>query len=221
LLPFIENGVVLEQFRIRLRKRRFALALGRICPEKGFHLAAEAAAEADCPLVVAGEIFRYRAHQEYFTNQLAPRLDGCRRFVGPVGLARKRRLLAGACCLLVPSLVPETSSLVSMEALASGTPVIAFPSGALPEIIEHGRTGFVVDGPREMARAIREVHRIDPEACRSAARKYFSAERMIGEYLTLYNQLATQSRSRRVDVWTAASRGAHLFPGSQTALRGF
>jgi glycosyltransferase involved in cell wall biosynthesis len=198
LLPHVDNGVPLEEYRTTVRKRGFALALGRICPEKGFHLALDAAMEADVPLIVAGEIFRYRAHEEYFWKEMLSRLDGrCRRFIGPVGLARKRRLLAAARCLLVPSLVPETSSLVSMEAMACGTPVIAFPSGALPEIVEHGRTGFIVENAREMAQAMRRVGSIDPEACREAARRRFSAARMIGEYLELYGRLA-QTGSRRM-----------------------
>lgn len=201
LLPFIENGVPLDRLATHVRKRDFALALGRICPEKGFHLALEAAQLAEFPLVVAGEIFRYRAHEEYFENEMMPRLDGClRRFVGPIGLPRKRRLLAAARCLLAPSLVPETSSLVAMEALACGTPVVAYPSGALPEIVEHGRTGFIVESPREMADAIRHAASIDPAVCRAAARERFSAERMIRQYLSLYQRLARANASRTMEA---------------------
>ena len=200
LLPHIENGVPLERFRSSVHKREFALALGRICPEKGFHLALDAAAEAKTPLLVAGEVFRYRAHEEYFCREIVPRLNGgTRRFLGPVGSARKRRLLTAARCLLVPSLVSETSSLVSMEALACGTPVIAFPSGALPEIIEHGRTGFLVNDAHEMAEAMHRVNRINPDDCRRAARARFTADRMILRYLTLYEKLA-QTRSSRSEV---------------------
>jgi glycosyltransferase involved in cell wall biosynthesis len=202
LLPHIDNGVPLEAFEPRVSKRNFALALGRICPEKGFHLALDAAAEAGIPLLIAGQVFPYREHQEYFATEIAPRCEGRSgaRFIGPVGLARKRRLLAAARCLLIPSLVPETSSLVGMEALASGTPVIAFPSGALPEIIEHGRTGLLVDGPHEMARAIRQIDRIQPSVCRAAARERFSADRMIGQYLSLYERLARHGANKTVQA---------------------
>ncbi len=191
LLPHIENGVPVERFRAPVKKRNFAVALGRICPEKGFHLALDAAAQAQVPMIIAGEIFRYRTHQEYFAHELQPRLDGiARRFIGPVGFRKKRRLLAAARCLLVPSLVRETSSLVAMEALACGTPVIAFPSGALPEIVDHGRTGFLVRDVREMAEAIREIGSIDPGECRRAAEQRFSAERMIADYLRVYQHLS-------------------------------
>ena len=111
-------------------------------------------------------------------------------------MARKRRLLAAARCLLIPSLVPETSSLVAMEAMACGTPVIAFPSGALPEIVEHGRTGFIVDGPKEMAAAIRHAGRIDPEVCRQTARERFSADRMLRDYFAIYRGWPSARRSR-------------------------
>jgi glycosyltransferase involved in cell wall biosynthesis len=192
ILPYVENGVPLDNLRTHVRKRDFALSLGRICPEKGFHLALEAAIEAGSPMIVAGEIFEYRDHEEYFWREMLPRLNGkTRRFIGPLTMARKRRWLSAARCLLVPSLVPETSCLVAMEAMACGTPVIAFPSGALPEIVEHGRTGFIVDGPKEMAAAIRHAGEIDPEVCRQTARERFSAERMLDRYLDLYHRLAT------------------------------
>ncbi|NHV87620.1 glycosyltransferase, partial [Escherichia coli] len=83
------------------------------------------------PLLVAGALYPYPAHVDYFEREVRPLLDATRRFVGPVGFARKRRLLSAARCLLVPSLAAETSSLVAREAAACGTPVVAFPSGAL------------------------------------------------------------------------------------------
>jgi len=190
LLPEIENGVAVESLAARHAKRRFALALGRICPEKGFHLAIEAAARAALPLLIAGEVFPYPDHRRYFATVIAPRLGDSTRFLGPIGFARKRRLLTAARCLLMPSLAAETSSLVAMEALACGTPVIAFPAGALPEIVEHGKTGFLVANAGEMAEAIAAVGNIDPEACRAAARARFSAERMARRYFALYEALA-------------------------------
>ncbi|MDQ4136112.1 MAG: glycosyltransferase family 4 protein [Pseudomonadota bacterium] len=195
LLPPIENGVPVETLAARHAKRPFALSLGRICPEKGLHLAIEAAKRADIPLIIAGEIFGYEAHQRYFTEEVQPRLDARRRFVGPVGFARKRRLLTAAQCLLVSSVVPETSSLVAREALACGTPVVGFRKGALPETIEHGRTGFLVDTVEEMAESIPLARDLDPDLCRSVARQRFSLEAMTARYLELYERLANPDRS--------------------------
>jgi glycosyltransferase involved in cell wall biosynthesis len=190
LVPYIENGVPVEEFRTSVRRRGYVTVMGRVCPEKGFHLALDAAARAGVPAVAAGAVFGYPEHREYFERQVRPRLDARRRFVGPAGPARKRRLLAGARCLLVPSLAAETSSLVAMEALACGTPVVAFPAGALAEIVEHGRTGFLVRDAGEMAAAIGEVGKIDAAECRRVARERFSAGRMTCEYLGLYERLA-------------------------------
>ena len=198
MLPPVENGVPVEELSLRLRKRPYALALGRICPEKGFHHAADAARKAGVFLGIAGEVFRYEAHERYFREELLPRLDDRRRYLGPVGFRRKRRLLSGARCLLVPSLAPETSSLVSMEALACGTSVIAFRSGALPEVIEHGKTGYIVDDVDEMAEAIRAVEVIDPEVCRETARGRFSLTAMADRYFTLYKQLAQAPATRSI-----------------------
>lgn len=200
LLPDIPNGVRLEHYRPRRHKRAFALTLGRICPEKGYHVAVEAAVRAGGPLLVAGRAFGYEAHTRYLEEVLLPLLcaEGGppRRFLGPIGLARKRRLLAAARCLLVPSLVQETSSLVAMEALASGTPVIALRSaGALPEIVEHGRTGFLVDDVAEMAEAMARVGRIDPAECRRAAEERFSAERTAAAYLATYRRVVRAARA--------------------------
>ncbi|MGE5647490.1 MAG: glycosyltransferase [Acidobacteriota bacterium] len=194
-LPGVEtiaNGVPVALFNAGVPRRDFALALGRIAPEKGTHIAATAAELAGIPLVIAGEVYRFPEHERYFREQILPRLSDTVRLAGPVGFQRKRRLMAAAGCVLLASQAPETSSLVAMEALACGTPVIAYPAGALAEIVEHERTGFLVRTPGEMAFAIRAAGRIDPEECRAAARRRFSAAGMVERYFALYRQLSQE-----------------------------
>jgi glycosyltransferase involved in cell wall biosynthesis len=192
LVSSIPNGVPVDALsQVRHACRHYALMLGRICPEKGQHLALQAAHRADIPLLLAGEVFPYSDHQAYFEDCVRPLLDRHRRYLGPVGFNRKRRLLSAARCLLVPSLCPETSSLVAMEAMACGTPVIAFPSGALPETVEHGCTGFIVDNADDMAAALQEVVAIDRQHCRRTAAARFSLPRMTNAYLELYERLVT------------------------------
>lgn len=187
LLPPIENGVDLDY--PRLTRRGYALFIGRICPEKGVHHALDAAKTADAPLLIAGEVFPHAAHQAYFAQEVRPRLDARRRWLGPVTGARKRRLLAGARCVLIPSTAPETSSLVAREAAAAGTPVISFRLGALPHTVEDGRTGRVVDDVAGMAAAMAGIEDLDPELCRAVARERFSLRRMTDDYLALYRRL--------------------------------
>jgi glycosyltransferase involved in cell wall biosynthesis len=192
MLPPISGGVPVDRLRARHAKRNFALTLGRICPEKGIHLALDAAELAGVPLLIAGQVFPYPYHQAYFDEQIRPRLGPRARFLGPVGFVRKRRLLSAARCLLVPSLVAETGSLVAMEALACGTPVIAFSAGALADIVEPGSTGFLVSDAREMADAIAAAGTMDPERCRQAARERFSLDRMVEQYVAVYERLAAR-----------------------------
>lgn len=186
----VPNGVPVAALAGAARAPRcYALMLGRVCPEKGQHLALDAAIAAGVPLLLGGEVFSYPAHKAYFAREVVPRLDRTRRFLGPLGFARKRRLLAGARCLLVPSLAAETSSLVAMEALACGTPVIAFEAGALPEIVAHGRTGFIVRDTAGMAAAIAASGQLDRAACRAEAAERFAEQRMTNAYLALYGRL--------------------------------
>jgi len=193
LLAPIENGVRFEDLSIAVRKGKFALALGRICPEKRFHLAIEACVRASMPLLLAGAIYRWPEHQHYFEEEIAPRLDADRRWIGRIAGDRKRRLLGAARCVVVPSR-DETCSLVAMEAIAAGTPVVAFRVGALPEVVDHGVTGYIVDDVYEMAEALRMVDRLDPERCRAIARQRFDIRRSTEKYVSLYYRLAAHEK---------------------------
>lgn len=198
LLPPIPNGVRIPSGWNQGAREGFALAMGRICPEKGFHLALDAAAAAGMPLLLAGEVFPYEEHITYFEREIKPRLDSNRWFIGTASLAEKQKLLAQARCLLITSTVPETSSLVAMEALASGTPVVAFPVGAIPEIIANGQTGFLVNDTAEMSQALQAVDSLDRAACRAHAETEFSADRMGRRYLELYDRLIDTARLLRL-----------------------
>ncbi|MDW6023578.1 glycosyltransferase [Mesorhizobium sp. BAC0120] len=202
LHPPISNGVDVERLSARHARRNFALILSRVCPEKGIHLALDAARAADLPLLIGGQVYRYEAHERYFDDEIRPRLDARRRFLGPLGFERKRRFLNAARCLVVPSLAHETSSLVAMEALACGTPVVAFPNGALPEVIDHGRTGFLVRDTAEMAHAMKVAGMLDPDLCRSTAERRFPLHRMILSYMDAYRALAAV-KGERPDLATA------------------
>jgi glycosyltransferase involved in cell wall biosynthesis len=196
IVAVIENGVRLDRFGPARKKGDYALGLGRICPEKAFHLALDAAARAGIACWLAGTVFAYPTHREYFAQFIRPRLRPGHRFLGAVGGRRKRALLAGAKCLLIPSQVPETSSLAAMEALACGTAVIAFRSGALEEIIDHGWTGFLVDDLQEMASAIAKAAAIDPLRARAQVAARFSADETARKYLELYHRVARGDRRR-------------------------
>ncbi len=193
LLPTIENGVPNLASFPQIRRRGFAVTLGRICPEKGTDTAIRAARAAGVPIVVAGQTFPYEAHVRYFEEQIKPLLRRpCARFIGQVGPRAKRRLLSAAACVLIPSNVAETSSLVAMEAAMCGTPVVAFRMGALSEIVEHGHTGYLVDTEAGMAEAISRCSAIDPRACREVARHRFTEARAQAEYLRMYEGLVNE-----------------------------
>ena len=199
--PVIENGVDVAPPE-NGAKQDFALVMGRICPEKNAHTALEAGTRARTRVIIGGQVYPYRAHQQYFEEKIEPLILGSRppadhQFAGPLMQDRRQSLLQQAKCLLHPTLAPETSSLVAMEALAAGTPVVAFRSGALPEIVEDGVTGFVVDDAEQMAEAIGRVHTISSETCRTTAQRRFSKQRMIQQYFDLYHRILREGpRSR-------------------------
>ncbi|MBV8673208.1 MAG: glycosyltransferase [Acidobacteriaceae bacterium] len=199
-VPVIPNGVEIPA--LTQKSGDFAIVLGRICPEKNQHVALEAGFRAHIPVLLGGQVFPWRDHLAYFQQKIQPLIENPNsvrhKFCGPLLPQRKQSLLAQAKCLLHPTLAPETSSLVAMEALAAGTPVIAYPSGALPEVVEHGVTGYLVDSVESMAEAIGRIDAIRPEVCREAAEQRFSKKRMVRQYFELYEELVEAHSHRRV-----------------------
>ncbi len=170
-------------------KDDYLLWVGRMTPGKGAHRAIEVARRAGRRLVLAGPI--QPGQEEFFRKEVEPRLRAPGiSYIGEVGGERKRKLFAGARALLMPIRWPEPFGMVMVEALACGTPVIAFPEGAAPEIVEHGVTGFLVADEREMAAAVSRLDLIDPRRCREAAEERFDADRVAAAYERIYRRVA-------------------------------
>ena len=191
LLPdIVQNGVQIPISINRKKNPKFAFSLGRICPEKGYHIAIDAAKKAQVPFILAGEVFNYTDHIDYYQSEIKPRMDSVDyRFIGKIGSIQKKYLYNNALCVLIPSQIEETSSLVAMEALAHGTPVIASGRGALGEIIQDGFNGFLVRTVNEMAEAIGKIHLIDAKNCFSTAKEKYDRQLMTNKYLEIYEKL--------------------------------
>ncbi len=205
LMGVAPNGVALDRFHPNYGPRTGLLWLGRVCEEKGPHLALEIARLAGEPITLAGQVYPLSYHQKFFRERVLPELRRASeaRFIDSPSLEEKRSLLREARALLVTSQVDETSSLVAMEAAASGTPVIAFRRGALPELVRQGVTGYLVDSVEEAARAIRDLDRISPLCCVRHARANFSSARMAQSYAAFYAEILDPRSVPRAQSWRA------------------
>jgi glycosyltransferase involved in cell wall biosynthesis len=166
----------------------YVLFLGRIAPDKGARRAILAARAAGVPLLLAGKM-REVWEREYFDERVRPLLGPDVEYLGEVPHERKLELLAGARALLFPIRWPEPFGLVMIEALACGTPILAFPEGAAPEVVEHGVTGFLCEDEDDMASAILKADLLDRASCRATVEGYFSTERMVREHLELFEEV--------------------------------
>jgi glycosyltransferase involved in cell wall biosynthesis len=193
-LGVIENGIEVEAFPFTKKKSEYLLWLGRICEEKGPHLAIAAAQQAGMQLVIAGQVYPFRYHQDFYAREIREHLNGRIRFVDTPTLEQKVKLLANARALLLTSTAEETSSLVTMEAMACGTAVVAVRRGAFPEVVADGETGFVVDSIYDMAQAVGQLDRISSEACRARVERHFSASRMARDYEELYHRVQLSAK---------------------------
>jgi glycosyltransferase involved in cell wall biosynthesis len=161
----VPNPIAVDRWPFQTEKDDYLLWIGRMDPVKGAHRAIEAARLASRPLVLAGPVQTGQA--DYFHEQIEPQIDDRRvRYIGEVGGIAKQQLFAHAAALLMPVRWDEPFGMVMIEALACGTPVIAFPEGAATEIVIDGHNGMLVADETEMARAVGHVGAIDPSRCR-------------------------------------------------------
>jgi glycosyltransferase involved in cell wall biosynthesis len=162
--------------------------LGRISPEKRVDRAIEIARKCDIPIKIAAKVDRI--DREYFRTRIEPMLDDpLVEYIGEIGEAEKSTFLGRARALLFPIDWPEPFGLVMIEAIACGTPVIAYRRGSVTEVIEHGVTGFIVDGENDAFAQAARVGELDRRRCRAVFEQRFSAERMARDYVKVYEQL--------------------------------
>lgn len=205
----IHHGLPQELYSFERHADGYLAFLGRIAPEKRPDRAIEIAKRSGTPLKIAAKVDA--VDRDYFTSTIEPMLDHpLIDFIGEIDDAKKGEFLAGASALLFPIDWPEPFGIVMIEALASGTPVIAWREGSVPEVIEHGVSGMIVSSLDEAVEAVGLIHLLDRRAVRDCFEMRFTAPRMAADYIETYERLLRQRRPQ-----PAAQRGLHnvLPPG--------
>jgi glycosyltransferase involved in cell wall biosynthesis len=193
----IHHGIDVEAVPVGDGGGGYACFLGRMNPSKGVREAAIIAHQAGVPLRIAAKM-QDRGEREYFECAITPLLDSDVEYLGELNTAEKYELLGGAVALLNPIQWPEPFGLVMIEALSTGTPVIATGCGAAPEIIDDGVTGYLRDDTDGLAAGLRDATNLNRERCRSVALSRFSTQRMVNDHLELFTQLAGGPADRAV-----------------------
>jgi glycosyltransferase involved in cell wall biosynthesis len=206
-LGTVYHGIPEQDLHAQFLPGGYLAFLGRLAPEKGAHIAVSLAKRAGLPLRLAAKI--PRSQGRYLKEQLLPQVDDqLIRLIGEVDDRHKAEFLANASALLFPIDWPEPFGLVMIEAMACGTPVIAFRRGSVPEVIEHGVTGFVVDNEEEALQAIANIGKLDRRRVRAEFECRFTAHRMASEYIKHYMALIGE---RAHHAKTAAALSASAF----------
>lgn len=204
----IYNGLDMNNYPFSKKSDGYLLFVGRVHPEKGLHNAIKVAKVLDMTLIIAA---RYtdsiKIEADYFKRYIKPHLSDKRiKWVGEVDEETRNSLMSKALCLLHPVTWPEPFGLVMIEAMACGTPVIGFDLGSVPEIVDHGRTGFVVKNISQMINAVKNIGKIKRHNCREHALKNFSAGRMVDKYEDLYEKILYEKneknqRTQKVQIY--------------------
>jgi glycosyltransferase involved in cell wall biosynthesis len=191
----IHHGIVMDQFDFNPHGSEDLLFFGRIHPDKGAGEAIRVAAKAGRRLVMAGLI----QDEDYYRLEVEPFLGPAVKYRGVIGGCARKAALGNARALLHLIDFDEPFGLSVVEAMASGTPVIAYRRGSMAELIEDGVTGFLVETPEEAVEAIARIGRIDRAACRAAVARRFTVERMVDDYIALYICLIASHGAKRRD----------------------
>jgi glycosyltransferase involved in cell wall biosynthesis len=184
-LATCHNAIAMDSYPFHPTNDGYLLFLGRMSPDKGAHHAVALARETGLPMILAGKMQDVEERQ-HFEAHVAPLLGGNIEYVGEVSHDEKVRLLQNAQATVFPIQWPEPFGLVMVESMACGTPVVATRQGAVPEVIEQGRSGVIVDSPSELAAAVEQAITLDPFECRASAVERFSPERMVDDYVAAY-----------------------------------
>lgn len=187
----VYNAVRTADYPFREHKGDRVLFLGRIAADKGVHLAIDAARQAGRAITIAGKC-NDPAEEPYFEREVVPRLGEDAQWVGEVDQRTKRELLSQAHCLVFPICWEEPFGMVMIEAMACGTPVVALRRGSVPEVVEHGVSGYVCDHPSQLADAIRSIGRLSARDCRARVLDRFDTSRMAAAYESLYHLLTSR-----------------------------
>ena len=187
----VYNAIDFSKFQVTLElnvEESPLIFLGRIERIKGCHTAIEVAKAKGKKLIIAGNISKLPEEILYFKSEIEPHIDGDTiQFVGEVDDIRKNKLLGKALALLMPIEWNEPFGIVMIEAMACGTPVVAFPLGSVPEVIDEGVTGFIVKDKNGMKDAVDKVNTVKRELCRETAEKRFDVSVIASQYLNLHN----------------------------------
>jgi glycosyltransferase involved in cell wall biosynthesis len=196
LFSVVPNAVNPERFNYSpvASTPPYLVFLGRVTANKGVHLAIGAARRTGLRLIIAGNLSdKEPGAREYFEARIKPELRDGVEWIGPVDDAAKAKLLGGATAMLFPIQWREPFGIVMIEALACGCPVIAWRNGSVPEVIRHGKTGFIVDSLDEMTQAIRDISTIDRAACRADVEARFSPPALVDGYMRVFQQVMGDS----------------------------
>lgn len=200
ITKMIYNGLPMDEYPFVGKKGNYLLFVGRISMEKGVHYAIDVANALNIPLIIAAKLDM--KDEPYYRTYIEPRLyNGQIKWIGEVDEKERNELMSNALCLLHPETWREPFGLTMIEALACGTPVIAFNKGSIPEIVKHGETGYVVNDPEEMIDSVLKIDEIDRKKCRQYAIENFNAKKMAEEYEKLYYEiLETRDENRKDSI---------------------
>jgi len=201
-ITVVHHGIPLEDYEFRDKKEDYVAFLGRMVRCKGAHTAIDVARRAGLRLKIAGEI--QPAFAQYWHDEVLPHIDGDQiQYIGEAAHDEKNELLSHARALLFPIDWQEPFGLVMIEAMACGTPVLAFAGGSVEEIVSDGTSGWICHDVADMA-AKAEAPGVSPESCRAWVNTHFSRERMVERYVDVYER-ARSGQTPAVDLETTAS----------------